>query len=191
MKQYMIGIWFILILAGCSPETTITPKTISGNVSDTTLGAATLEAYLFDENGEDIANVGKGTLNADGSFSITLEEPDSFYLLDYATVSQGFPMCDDGVISNETIKAAPVTLYIVKNGVRVRPITQINSGGDKIASYIYINQDVEGQGDCSWLVPSKLENAQLKKGWNQVLLDLSAGSSVTITTPKAINLPWN
>ncbi len=193
MKQLITGIFLMLIIAGCDPENTITttPKSITGKVTDNTLGAATLEAYIFNEQGDDIAKVGEGTLKADGSFNITLEEPKPADLLAYATVSQGFKICDDGVISDEKFKAAPVTLYVVKDGARIKSLTQTGSNGNKIAYYIYINQDVEGDGTCSWMIPTQLENAKLKKGWNQVLLDFSSGSSMTITTPAVINLPWN
>jgi hypothetical protein len=185
MYKLIITICFILTVSACATKSSTLTKTISGTTEDLGVGEATIEAYIFDESGEEIAKVGQGNLGANGAFSLELTEPkeeDLAKVSDLNTVS-----CGDSAVKQT--KGIPATFYIVNNGKRIRSLGQ-NDFGDNLANYVYVTQDLQASDDCTWQGFQVNLTAKLTKGWNNVLITFSDDLKITITTPSNIDLPW-
>jgi hypothetical protein len=187
MYKLIITICFILTVSACATKSSTLTKTISGTTEDLGVGAATIEVYIFDESGKDIAKVGQGALNADRTFSIDLTEPKEE---DLAKVSElNTVTCGKAEINQA--RGIPTTFYVIQNGNRIRSLGQNNDSGNQLANYVYVTQDIDESDDCTYQgMAVSLKNTKLTKGWNNVLIAISSDFKITITTPSNINLPW-
>ena len=163
---------------------------ISGKVQAYTGTEATLEAHLTVDFFQEGAKVGQGSLKADGSFTVTLNDT----VADENLEPLSDP-CAGVTITPSTFKGAGILfLSVVKDGKPIGELLQASSAtvfsdpSGKLVARIYVDQDASILGTCQNQSNSTF-NVNYKKGWNLELAELEAASS-TDSTIESSDLPW-
>ncbi len=177
--------------------------TISGVVANypTTLGIAGLLA-TFSIDASNSYTLGQGSIEANGSFTLALNNVPSKYLRAFDLG----PHCKNVAVpdtlqfgSYEKIAVqqnnSPMgTLYQTTSLKAYQDYFTVPSPGTpgKIIQYIYLNKDATVKGECAQLDSlnrTASVDFSFKKGWNAVLIDITATSVQQTTTP-VTNIPW-
>jgi hypothetical protein len=140
---------------------------ITSKVQAYTGGDATLEAHLVIDFLQEGANVGSGSIKADGSFTVTLDDT----VADENLTPLSDP-CEGVTMTPSTIKMAGILfLSVVKDGKTVGALLQASSADvfvaetSKLVARIYVDQDARILGTCQDQSNSTF-NIHYKKGWN-------------------------
>jgi hypothetical protein len=192
--------WTIFILPIClllnacggntSPES---PSLLSGKVNNYTLGAGNLIAVEqlgdFEFSGK---NVGKGQIQADGTFTLQLDEV-SETILSAGTIL----FCDDLQVSDKNTRIYTIAqLYLQLNGAVTGTLLQASANfatntirtGDKAIVRWYADRDTTIKGSCD---SATLFNLELKKGWNRVVFEAVTDAQLKAsTTTSAQGIEW-
>jgi hypothetical protein len=163
---------------------------ITGKVQAYTGGEATLEAHLVIGLLQEGAKVGSGSIKADGSFTVTLNDTVSDENLEPLS-----DPCEGVTMTPSTFKIAGVLfLSVVKDGKTVGALLQASSAtvfrdpSSKFVGRIYVDQDASIKGTCQDQSNSTF-NVNYKKGWNLVLQEVTQTSTTTSTVDSS-DLPW-
>lgn len=155
--------------------------TISGTVQEYTGGEAGLEAQSLEK-------VSNGSINADGSFSVTLPET----LGDLELTPASNAPCEGVTMTPASYKVARFySLTVIKDGAVVGALAQAKvnpaNGESSLVFRVYVDQDVRIIGTC----PSNEVSYDIsfQKGWNVMLLNEGNGST-SYTSPENVDLPW-
>ena len=203
MKKLTIWIAFLLIaivLGACgTSEVSGAAETISGQVADYDGPAGALEAT--DDFTE--TNIGTGSIQADGRFSLELDPS----VPETALQSVAFlASCDDIAISDPEANISALGVLDVANGDETGYLALANSAAaaqgrpGTLVGWFYVDRNVSVQGKCvsdGVNVFSDVEiDLELKRGWNVYTVaaqsdpDAVAGISGTFTSGMASGVAW-
>jgi hypothetical protein len=178
-------------LLGAKPNVE-NPKanSITGKVQSYTGGDATLEARLALDFVEGAPKVGQGSIKADGSFTVTLNDTIADENLDPLS-----DLCEGVTVTPNTVKGTDLYfLTVVRDGKPIGDLLQASSPDIftkipiKYVAWVYLNQDASIKGTCQGVVKSTF-NVSYTKGWNISLQELTQ-TSTTISTIESSDLSW-
>ena len=191
----MVLLGLVLLLGACSSgdgggDSNLAARTLSGNLASWDGGEAAIvaEIEVDDETGSRNEELARGTLNADGSFSLALPATvNADFLFQLEEFLQAFGCGGVSVVPRGLAIQSVVELFIYEGDNFVNSAEQ--EVGDDFDSYvfrIYADQDATVRGTCLGGY-EEVWDLDLEEGWNIVV----ATSTETEPTFKTRALPAN
>jgi len=177
-----------LILSGCgnNPDiSTNTSNTISGTIADYTTG--TVDSLKCFSNNNDL--IGKCAVSTDGKFSITLSTPTGNKIGKINNVT---------VTDTNAIVSSPTLPIGYKNGIQKGLLDKSNITnssnigiGSVIIVFCYSDRDltIKGTNNVS-STKSIIWDVKLKKGWNEMTMEVPSTQSLLYSTTIPAGLNW-
>ena len=188
------GKWWVALVAivlGWS----LAQSTITGTIQGYTSGAADIVA----ETREGVmwlpVDLGRGSLFADGSFSVSLRAPDEVPAEVFQPITSLFPAdkCEGLTLSDEGAKIVAVReLRVIPKGASCEycgtvgtayAATQPRGGlartGDLTGSWFLVDRPVSVQGTCTYGWGQEVYDLNLTQGWNPLVLEATKVEAAT------------
>lgn len=194
-----LAITVALSACGMSGVSSEAARSFSGQVADYGGPAGTLEAT---DDFTD-ATLGTGSISADGSFSLELDQDVPETALQPLAL---FLACADATISDPTANVSVLGVLDVVNGEQTGYLAMADSavtaqrGSGTLVGRLYVDRDVSVRGECTsdgtGLTPDVDISLNLKRGWNVFAAitrsdpNASAGIAGTLTSDIPSGVQW-